>query len=266
MQRIAIGAAALVLTLVFMYLRFPYERVAERIEAEVGRRTSWELHLIDPGPRPTLLGPGVGAGPVSIETPERSQEFEHVVIRPAWSPSWLALAPAFHLTAEAAGLNIQGTLTLGSPPHFEGELIDSDPRALLGDGSRLELSGRLDGDFSLALSPPAPSGPFSLTLRGGVLGHPLIPIQIPFDRFDAELEADAQGTLTIHRAELASPMLSGQAQGTLGMLPGGALDVNLDLDPSDDVRALLRAQGMRAGREGKMSLHLGGTASNPALR
>jgi type II secretion system protein N len=266
MQRIAIGAAALLLTLVFMYLRFPYERLAERIEAEVGQRTSWDLRLIDLGPHPTLFGPGVAAGPVTLDTPQRSQEFEQVVIRPAWSPSWLALAPALHLSVEGTGIQLEGTLTLGSPPHFEGELIDSEPRALLGEDSALELSGRLDADCSLSLGPPAPGGPCVLSLQDGVVGHPLIPIQIPYDRFDAELEADARGTLTILSAELQSPMLSAQASGTLGMLPGGSLDVNLDLEPNDDLRALLRAQGMRAGRDGRISLHLGGTTSKPTLR
>ncbi len=266
MQRIWIGAAALVLTATFMYLRFPYERLADRIEAEVRQSTSWELRLFELGPHPTLLGPGVAAGPVIIETPDLQQEFERVVIRPAWSPSWLTLSPALHLSAESAGLNIRGTLTLGPPVHFEGQLTESDPQVLLGEDSSLELSGQFDAEFSLALGPPAAGGPFSFSVRDGVLGHPLLPIQIPFDRLDADLEVDARGTLTVHSATLLSPMLEGRAHGTLGMPPGGALDVNLDLEPTDAVTAVLRAQGMRPGRDGKFSLHLGGSTSHPDLR
>ena len=266
MQRTGIVLAALLATALLMYLRFPYETLAERIESGVEQSTSWELRLVDLSPRPTLFGPGLSAGPVYIDTPKRSQEFELVVIRPALSLSWLTLSPAFHLSVRGEGIDLEGTLTLSTPPRFEGRLTDTDPQALIGEDSSLELSGRLDAEFDLALGPPSPGGPVVVSIVDGVLGHPLLPIQLPFDRFDADLEVDTQGTLVLNSADLASPMLSGHAQGTLGMPPGASLDVNLDLEPTEDVGAMLRAQGMRAGRDGKVSLHLGGTMSQPVLR
>ena len=46
----------------------------------------------------------------------------------------------------------------------------------------------------------------------------------------------------------------------------GRLDLNLDIEPTPDVAQMLRAQNIRAGRDGRISLHLGGTASEPDLR
>ena len=54
----AITLAAILLTGAFMYLRFPYDRLADAVAVRVERASGWRLQITGLGPHPMLLGPG----------------------------------------------------------------------------------------------------------------------------------------------------------------------------------------------------------------
>lgn len=269
MKRGLLGLAAVVLTAVFMYVRFPYDRLAERIASKLEATSPWRVDLVDPGPRPTLFGPGVSAGPVRVQHSNGLRlDLDTLVLRPAWSTSWLRLTPAIHFDIESTTGNATGTLTLDDPPHLEAGIEDADLAAPFGAGASesLILTGQLDADLDLSLAQPGPEGPVHLTARQGSIGHPVMPLDLPFDRLDAVLLWGGNAWLHIESANIQSPMLTGELQGTVGKPPGGPLDVRLDLEPDDSARAMLQSQGLRIGRDGRLSLQLGGSTSQPTLR
>lgn len=269
MKRFWLILAAVFLTVGLMYLRFPYERLAARLESELDARGPWRISLVDLGPRPTLLGPGLSAGPVTLRHDNGSElAADELVMRLAWSPSWLRLAPALAIELSGAAGSVSGTLTLGDPPRFDGSLQDVDLASLVAvvQARDLVLSGRLDADLELAMPELGPEGPVHLSAREGSFGHPAFPLDIPFERLDAELVWGDGSWLTITSADLQSPLLSGQAEGTVGRPPEGAIDVSLWLEPEQAAQGLLRAQGIRPGRDGRVTLRIDGTASDLRVR
>jgi len=261
-------SALLLLTATFMYLRFPYERLADRIETEVQARSGWEVSIVNLAARPTLLGPGFSAGPVRALRRGRTLSADKAVIRPAWSLSWLKFSPAFHLDVRAGAARVDGVLTLSNPPQFAGQIVEADLEALAGREQQqdVRLTGRADAEIDLALPSEGPQGPVQLTALEGSFSHPMVPLPIPFDRVDAALMFGGDAWLTISSSEIQSPLLSGRAQGTVGTPPGGPIALTLDLAPNPAAAAVLAQQGIRAGRDGRISLQVRGTAANPRLR
>ena len=260
--------ALLLLTATFMYLRFPYERLAERIETELQATSGWEVSIANLAARPTLLGPGLSAGPVRAQRRGRTLSAQEAVVRPAWSLAWLKFAPAFHLDIRAAGARVEGVLTLSDPPQFAGEIVEADLGALVSgeQPQAVRLTGRADAEIDLVLTSEGPQGAVSLTALEGSFSHPIVPLPIPFDRVDAELAFGGDAWLTISSSDIQSPLLSGQALGTLGTPPGGPIQLSLDLLPNPAAAAVLAQQGIRPGRDGRISLQVRGTAANPRLR
>ena len=264
-----IGIAAACFTALLAIVRLPYDAIAARIEYEVAKHTGWQVTLDALAFDLSLLGPGVSAGPVEVSRPgSPGLRLERLRLRPALSLSWLRLAPAFRVVLESPEGSADGILTFSTPPAFEGDLLDVDLQAWVperGPGSP-SLSGRLDAAVNLSLDAFDSLGSVSLVAREGALSHPLLPIGIPFERFDIEAELGSDPWITIHIGTIASPLLSGSLQGTLGRPPGGPVDLNLDLQPSAAAVATLRSVGLRPGADGRLPLRIIGTAARPQLR
>ncbi|MGI9592488.1 MAG: hypothetical protein ACR2P8_14050, partial [Myxococcota bacterium] len=115
--------AGVALTLFFMLLRFPYERLADRIAESVEDRTGARLQLGEVSLGLVRWGPGLTAEGVRVRMPSGSRvELDRVGVRPALSLSWLGGRPALATEADGAQGGARGVITLGEGGGFRGRL------------------------------------------------------------------------------------------------------------------------------------------------
>ena len=106
--------AALLLTLLFIFLGFPYDLLALRLEKAIDDATGVSVRIGRLSPHVTPLGLGLAA--YDLESgPQGAPDFrvERLTMRPAWSLRWFAGTPAIYLDLESAIGNGNGTLTIG---------------------------------------------------------------------------------------------------------------------------------------------------------
>ncbi|MBW1685540.1 MAG: type II secretion system protein GspN [Deltaproteobacteria bacterium] len=265
--------ACVLLTLFFLFLGFPYDRLGERLAAELSRGNGTQLSFQELGPFISLAGPGFEATGARITTADGIRlQLDRARLRPAWSLAWLRLAPAIHLDLEGPPGHIIGVVTLGQTPGFEGRLEAIDlaqlPKNLVASGT--VLAGTLDAVVDLRAGSPGPQGSISLSAREGSLGAPdLLPMAVPFDELSASLRLGDGALLEVESFETQSPLFSAQVSGTIATAPSFVdaplnLQVKLQTDPA--FRNTLQGLGIRVSRDGKATLRIRGTLTAPVLR
>jgi len=271
-NKAGVVAAGLFLIFFFMYLRFPYDRLAEVIETRVGNATGLRLELFDLGPSLQLLGPGIGARDVRVTRSDGAVlTFERARLRPAWSLSWLLGDPALHLALEGEPGAADGTLTLGAAPRWSGDLIDLDLDLIAADAVApgTTLAGRADATVDIALAESGPEGTLRLFAREGSLEHPALPMVVPFDAIEGEVVLGGEHRVEIVSLELQSPLVSGSLAGTLGhsATPETApLRLEGSFTVSGSIRGALNAQGVGIGNSGVVEFVVMGTPAAPIVR
>jgi type II secretion system protein N len=263
----ALGAAAL--TAFFVVRGFPYDLLARRIEASVARRSGLELHLGQLGPRFSLLGPGVQAREARLAAPGGAGlRVERLWIRPAWSPGWLLLRPAFRIGALVAGGSLDGTLAAG--PAFAGELgaldLEQLPIAALWPGAA--LAGRLDATLELRGTADGPAGSIALAARAGSATLPGLPLPLAFETLSVRLALGQDALVRVEQLELSGPGVEARVAGSLGRAASFAaapLDLRIELAVDPGLRAGLQGFGVPLRPDGRASLHVTGTAARPVV-
>jgi type II secretion system protein N len=270
---LGIALACVLLTLFFLLLGFPYDRLGERLAAELSRGSGTQLSFQELGPFVSLAGPGFEATGVRITTADGIRlQFDRARLRPAWSLAWLRLTPAMHLDLEDPPGRIIGVATFGEAPSFAGRLEALDlarlPKNLVASG--VGLAGTLDAVFDLRAGSPGPQGSISLNAREGSLGVPdLLPMAVPFDELSASLRLGDGAFLEVESFESRSSLLSAQVSGTIDTAPSFAeaplkLQVKLQADPA--LHNTLKQRGIRVSRKGKATLRIRGTPRAPVVR
>lgn len=270
---LGIALACVLLTLFFLFMGFPYDRLGERLAAELSRGNGTRLSFQELGPYLSLAGPGFEATGARITTADGIHlELDRARLRPAWSLAWLGLNPAVYLDLEGPPGRIVGVVTLGEVRGFEGRLEAIDltqlPRNLIAPGAA--LAGTLDAVVDLHAASPGPQGSISLNAHKGSLGAPdLLPMAVPFDELSASLRLGDGAFVEVESFETQSPLFSAQISGTIATAPSFAsaplnLQVNLQTDPG--FRSALKGVGIRISRDGKATLRVRGTPTAPVFR
>ena len=265
--------ACVLLTLFFLFLGFPYDRLGERLAAELSRGSGTQLSFQELGPYVSLAGPGFEATGARIATADGIRlQLDRARLRPAWSLAWLRLTPAIHLDLEGPPGRIIGVVTLGQAPGFAGRLEAIDlaqlPKNLVAPGAVLD--GTLDAVVDLQAGSPGPQGNISLNAHEGSLGVPdLLPMAIPFDELSASLRLGDGAFLEVESLETQSALFSAQVSGTVATASSFAnaplnLQVKLQTDPAFSNN--LKSLGIRISRDGKATLRIRGTPTAPVLR
>lgn len=264
----------LLLVAFFVYLGFPYDRVAELVTDTVRRSGGVELEVRELGPHLSWGGPGFQARDVVARAPGGPPvRLDVLRVRPAWSTSWLRAEPALHLSWESPLGGGAGAVVPGERA-FDGRLRDVD----LGSAAVQAwlpvpgLDGRLDAEGDLSLGGPAPAGELRFSVREGSLLVPETPVAVPFESLEGEVVFGDGALLTLRRLELQGPVLAGSVQGTVGAGPGArwdraALDLEAELDAREPMaRDALRSAGVRLGRSGRTTVRIRGTTARPEIR
>jgi len=272
---LATAFSALALTTLFALWLFPYERLARVVSERVRDETGI---VVDPGavePTLGLHGIGLRAGPVRIAVPgERVVLLPSVALRPAWSSSWLSGDPAFVVDVEGgASGTASGLVRFGDTAALSGELHEFE-LALLPVGEfaeNLDLGGRASGRIDLARDAQGrPLGRIDLVAADGHIGHPSLPVAIPFATLRADLTLDDEHLLQIETLTLDGPALDARATGQIGRTPqpgSEPLRLSVELTPvGDDMAQTLRDLGVRLGAQGRGRIQVAGTLANPSVR
>ncbi len=267
-----IATAALALTGLFAYLRFPYDRLAESISARLAADAGLRVEIGRLAASPQLAGPGLVAEDVRITRPDGGVlRVERLRVRPAWSLAWLMARPALHLHGAAPLGTLEGVMLLGGPRRFTGDLREVDLAEVLDAdalaGTRLE--GRAGFEVDVALEESGPSGSVQIVARDGVLSHPRLPMAIPYEELSGALTLGGDAWLEILSLELRSPLGTGTLKGTIGRAadPGQApLQLEIAIQVSPEIRGSLGAQGVRVGGDGQLRYRVLGTAAAPIVR
>lgn len=267
------SAATVILVGLFVFLGFPYDRLAEFAARQVAAGTGYELSVRQISPRITIGGPGLELRDLRVRASSgRSFDVERSRVRPAWSLSWLRGRPAVHLDVRTGAGSAAGVLVLAHEPAWKGRLVAVDLAGLpLPETGGTGFSGTLDADVDLQLREGVPSGQLSLAARDGSIRHAALPVAIPFSRLDARLDLGSEGAIAvIHSLALAGPMLELDAKGRIGQpaqLGLHPLDLALDLRVQNPLLlGLLQGAGVPLAADGSTSLRLGGSLEAPQVR
>lgn len=265
-------AAALVLVSFFIFLGFPYDRLASRLEGEISRALGVHVTIGELVPRVMLFGPGLEARGVRAEL--RSGQVVDVpraVLRPAWSLSWLSGDPAVFTDVESSMGKARGTLTLGDGRGFSGDLVEVDLASLPFSTwlATSTLEGRGTIALDVAIGEEGPEGTLTFEAQDGSLAFADLPIAVPYTRLRGDVVLGGESFLEVRSMELEGPMLSANGKGRVARSPALAtapLDFELSLSAQPEIRPALEAAGLRSGRNGAMRLRVGGTPSRPVVR
>jgi type II secretion system protein N len=261
--------AGLVLTLVFIFVGFPYDLLGDRISARVEADTSLRLRIGGVSPHLGLRGLGLAARDVHAQSqggPEVT--LEKLVLRPAWSSSWLSGIPALHLDLKSELGTGSGTLLLGESVRWQGALHSVQIAPLLvgtlQDG--FDLEGTLDADMDLEVRTSSEGGGLfghiHFDLQDGSFSGPGLPMSLPFESLGGDLRFGDDATIRVEGVKLEGPIVAATLEGTIGDSPVRGhqpLDLQLAYEIRD--KTVVTVFGRARGR-GKIS----GTLQKPVLQ
>lgn len=254
--------------LIFLLLRFPFDRVRTKLESEVRLRTPFELTVARISPRffnRFVLSDVVVSdkgGRVLFEGPSvRTTVSLFNVIRGRLSLDMKAQAYGGELLVKAQqGPGRQYLLV-------DGNGLDIDSYTLLKDFG-LKLSGKLGGNFEMT----GDAGKGRLWLKGLTSRELKIKgFSIPdLDFEQCWLEAEIKGDrLTIKKLELEGKELKVRCLGDLILRERGTLNLTIKLKPSERMareQAGIVSLLKNKDAEGFYQFSLGGTLSEPMPR
>src|SRR5262249_50832770 len=126
-----------------------------------------------------------------------------------------------------------------------------------------------DADLDITLREAGPEGDIEFEARDGMLTHPNLPLPMPFQKLTGDVDLGGTVWAQIKKLELASPLASGHASGTIGRSPAFAsapLALEVELAVSGGVQGSLRSQGVAIGNDGQIHVNVSGTPARPVVR
>ncbi|MGH0034846.1 MAG: type II secretion system protein GspN [Myxococcota bacterium] len=275
-QIVGLPLIFVLLTAFFVFLGFPYERVAGGLIAQVEASTGLRLEIEDLGPYLSPFGPGFQATQVVAVPKDGGMiQIDHVRLRPAWSASWLRGDPAVHVGLDSALGAASGALTIGDRFGYDGELegVDLGAPAIANLLPFEGLDGSLWADADVEIVDGLPDGQLEFRVGDGSVAIPNSPLAIPFDSIEGEMFFGGESTIRVDLLEVLGPMLDAQVTGRVGdgspnaQLSRAPLDLQVDLQVKGKAaQSTVRNAGVRLDRDGKASMKVGGNLSSPRVR
>jgi type II secretion system protein N len=264
--------AGVFLVAFFIYLGFPYDKLADRIKAEARRSGGVRVDFQDVGPSLHLAGPGIEATGVRATLSDgETFRLERAMLRPAWSLAWFRGAPAVYAEIESEAGDAAGTLILGRSGGWSGELERVDIAKLPLD--RFEhmgtLDGLLDASVDILLGEQGPEGSVTFEARDGSIGLADFPMLLPFETLSGELVFGDDAYVEVKRLNLEGPMISAGVTGNVLQAASFAeapLRLEIEIEAKPAVSAAIRSAGLRIDRSGKAKARITGTVAKPRVR
>ena len=265
--------AAVLLTSFFILWGFPYHHLTNRVATEAASSLGVEIQAADSGLTLGLAGPGFQFRDISVKVPTgETYQLDSARLGPAWSLSWLTATPTLFFEIHSELGNAEGTARTGDDASLSGSVSDLALADLtfLETLLPMEITGTLNAQADVESRDGVPHGPITFDLRDGLLGHPMIPVEIPYDSIQGALAFGGEQRLSVETFELLGPLLSFKATGSVGQadsLVDSPLDIDIEFKKvPPQMRSVVEAIGGRVGRDGSSKLHVGGTVGQPVVR
>ncbi len=264
--------AAVLLTGFFILWGFPYHHLTNRVAALAASNLGVEIRTVDSGLTFGFDGPGFRFQGISVETPGGEiYQLDSARLGPAWSLSWLTATPTLFFEVHSELGNAEGSVRTGDDASWSGSIADLKLAELTFLETMLPftITGTLNAEADVESQDGVPHGPLSFDLREGLVGHPNMPIAIPYDTIRGALAFGGEQRLSIESLELLGPLLNFSATGSVGQADSMA-DSPLDIDIAfknvpPQLRPIVESIGGRVERDGSSKLHIGGTVAEPAV-
>jgi type II secretion system protein N len=266
---VAYPIGALLLTLLFIYLGFPYDLLVARHLHRIEAASRMDIEIGAVEPHVSLLGPGFELLDIRATREDSATLIlNRIFVRPAWSLSWFALTPALHVDLASDVGSSEGTVTLGASGGWEGRVEGVKVRYLpLKERlANLDFDGILDADGDLHFRPAEDGGGFvgelRFDIREGSVAGPGFPIALPFETLGGNLRFGEEGELLrFEGVALEGPMLGATVEGKIGAARG-ASPPPLDIQVAYEARSATLASVIG----GNGSIQIGGTLQRPVTR
>jgi type II secretion system protein N len=269
---VGVPVAGILLTVFFVFLGFPYDRLRESVGAELGRLAGAPVSIGELAPHLGLGGPGFEARQVATAIDGKPLRFDRVRLRPAWSPAWLSGTPALHVDADGPPGRVRGALVLGEERAWSGTLSGLDLELLPLEGlvSGLDVAGQVDAEADLRAGAQGLAGTLHFEAAKGQIVLPNLPMPLPFETLRGNVRFGEDGQLArVDALRLEGPIVSGDVEGTIGrgrIRGQEPLDLSVRMQVQGPAVSTIRSFGVPLDGNGETSLHLGGTLSNPVVR
>ena len=267
--------AAVLLTAFFVFLGFPYDLLALRLNDAIGSSLNVQMRIGKLSPHIGLLGLGLSAREVrAVREGGRSFEIEELVLRPAWSLAWFRGTPALHLDVSSEVGSAFGTIVLGGDAGWEGRLeavkLAYLPLEML---ASIDLDGTLDASIDLHAAGEEAGGGLQgdvdFDVREGSVSTDALPVALPFDRLHGRLLFGDDAFVKLSGVELEGPLIGASIEGKVGRAPVASrqpLSIDVAYEVHDaSLAGMLGARG-RPGADGRTHLTVGGTLAQPVVR
>ncbi len=273
-KRLLLGVtgACTLLTLVFIVIGFPYDRLGDRFVTTLERATGAHMEYTDFGPVFTWAGPALEwQGIVYRDKSGNQLDLDRARMRPGWSLYWFAGDPTAHVDLTGPAGRIVGIAIGGGEPGFEGRLeqirLAQIPSEWL--GPELRITGELSGDIDVRYRAGGLEGILLLEGREGNLAGDALSMDIPVDQFSARLSLGGDHRATIETLHLEGPLLRADVTGSVGASPTlseAPLDLVAEIYADVELVRALELLGLDMLRPGTSTLGIGGTAGAPQVR
>lgn len=254
--------------LLFLYLLFPYDRAASKLESEVRRRAAVELSIARIAPR--FINRFVLTDVVVSDQKGRVL-FESPSVKAAVSVLGLLRGTlSLEMKAKAYGGDLLMKAQQGRGGQFfliDANGLDLGSYRLLRDAG-LKLSGRFGGNIEMT----GDAGKGRLWLKGltsrelTIKGFPLPDLDFEQCWLEAEIKGDR---LTIRKLELNGKELTVRCLGDVVLRERGTINLTVKLKPSERLaqeQAGLLSLLKNRDAEGFYQFGVGGTLSEPVPR
>ena len=267
-RRLSFTAYFAAVFLLFLYLLFPYDRAASKLESEVRRRAPVELSIARIAPR---FFNRFELTEVVVSDQKGRVLFESPSVKAAVSLLGL-LRGTFSLEMKAKAYG--GDLLMKAQQGRGGQIFFIDANGLdLGSyrllrDAGLKISGKLGGNIEMT----GDTGKGRLWLKGltsrelTIKGFPLPDLDFEQCWLEAEIKGDR---LTIRKLELNGKELTVRCLGDVVLRERGTINLTVKLKPSERLaqeQAGLLSLLKNRDAEGFYQFGVGGTLSEPAPR
>jgi type II secretion system protein N len=272
---IAIGVpCAGVLLIAFFLIRgFPYDKLGELIAKRIEQ--SHGIHLVfgDVGPALQLAGLALEGTQLRVAFPNRSpQQIDRALIRPAWSLSWLAGEPAFHVELESPSGSADGTLRWNDVVSWVGTIRDARPELPpIADWIPIGgFEGALAATLDVSMGETGLEGLVEFEIRDGSTSMPGFSAPLPFENLTATVSLGGDAYVKLTSLSFEGPLASGSGSGKIGraepleQAPIG-FEFQVDIKP-ELAKAFTRKEHKKIDRNGSALIKISGTVAEPKIR
>ncbi len=274
---VALSLLGLFLTLSFVFILLPWERLRAPLAAQLEAATGFTVRIDRIEPTLLLPAPALGFYETQLTLPDGSLfEIEELQLRPAFSLRWLRGDPALRFRLRSEQGDGDGTLFGGATPGARGHVSNLDLALLAQLGlasAKPSIDGRLDADFDLALRDGAWLGEAVWDARDGQLDLEslgfTLPIPIPYERFSGALQLTAEGDLELEDLSLTGELLDAEGAGSISALESrrpSQIDLRLELELREQsLRPLANQFGLELDAEGRTKVQITGSLREPRI-